>query len=394
MMAAIAADKRGNSVTLVEKNKPLGKKLRITGKGRCNLTNASSIENHISHCVTNGKFLYNVYHQFFVQDIIDFFTTRGVELKTERGNRIFPVSNQAADIVSCLENTIEKTTRIRIQQESIDSIQKMDNRFTLNTSKNQYFADQVILCTGGKSYPATGSTGDGYKFAKQLGHSIKAISPGLVPMNVKEIEICKQLQGLSLKNVKISIFQNKQKVYEDFGEMVFTHFGVSGPMILRASSYLTKPKGSRLTIDLKPALSEDQLDLRLQRIFADEPKKQFKNILKYLLPLKLIPVIHQLSGISEKKRNSELSKKERKKMIKLLKEFTLTLDSFRSIKEAIITRGGVSVKEINPKTLESKLVPGLFFAGEIIDVDARTGGYNLQIAFSTGYVAGTSAASR
>ena len=389
MMAAIAAKNRNNAVYLLEKKEILGKKLRITGKGRCNLTNDSTIKNHILNCVTNGKFLYNVYHQFFVQDLVNFFQKFGVELKIERGNRVFPVSNQASDIADCMVKLI-KEKEIHILRENVVSVDKIDDHFLIQTTTKYHNADKVILCTGGKSYPSTGSTGDGYKFAKKLGHTIMPISPALVPMNIKEIEICKQLQGLSLKNVKISIFQNR-KMYEDFGEMLFTHFGVSGPIILSASSQVSDVKNAKLVIDLKPALSYEQLDARLIRILSNEPKKRFLNILKYLLPQKMIPVIQQQSGITNEKINSEISKKERKKIITLLKEFTLTIDSYRTMKEAIITKGGICVKEINPKTMESKTTKNLYFAGEIIDVDALTGGYNLQIAFSTGYVAGKSA---
>jgi predicted Rossmann fold flavoprotein len=390
LMAAIAAVENGKKVILLEKNDQVGKKLLITGKGRCNVTNFSDVKEHIANIVNNGKFMHNAYHQYFVKEVMDFFESENVPLKIERGNRVFPVSDKAKDIVDCLYQKAQ-TLGVSIFKEHVLSIEKKDATFIIQTQSGKtYHAESVILCTGGASYPGTGSTGDGFRWAKKFGHQVQNPKAALVPMLVKELDTVQRLQGLSLRNVEISIINSDDKIiFQDFGEMLFTHFGVSGPLILTASSFIDNCDNCKLNIDLKPALTEEQLHSKIQRIIEDSPKKQFKSILPILLPRLFIPVFIASSSVPESHVISNLTKQQRNTIVFLLKHFTLTLAGFAPLKEAIITRGGVSVSEINPKTMESKLVEGLFFAGELIDVDALTGGFNLQIAFSTGYVTGT-----
>lgn len=402
MMAAITSSKENNKVILIEKMQSLGRKLLITGKGRCNITSSLPMEDFIKNTPGNGKFLYSCYQKFTNKDIIEFLKEEGLEVKNERGNRIFPVTDHSQDVLRCFmkklkENKVEIHYNERVKEILCD--EKNGERVVIGVETNhgKILADKVILATGGKSYPLTGSTGDGYKLAEKLGHTIVEIKPSLVPLEIYQKELCRKMQGLSLKNVSIKIKDENKVIYEDFGEMLFTHFGVSGPIILSGSSIITryknieekfKDKEIKLLIDFKPALSEQKLEARILRDFNELKNKQFKNSLDKLLPQKLIPVVINLSGIYEDKKVNEITKEERKRLLHILKEFTLDIKGFRPIEEAIITRGGISTKEINPKTMESKIVKNLYFAGEIIDVDSYTGGFNLQIAYSTGYVAG------
>lgn len=398
MIAAIAAAKAGNKVVLFEKNEKLGKKLFITGKGRCNITNASDIENILNNIMTNKKFMYSSLYGFDNQAIVDLLEKNGCKCKVERGNRVFPVSDHSSDVIRALSKELSNLdVEINLNSEVVDII-TMDNCVRAvgvknrNNKKNEYMADAIIVCTGGISYPLTGSTGDGYKFASKLGHRLADRVPSLVPFCIAEKWV-KSLQGLSLKNVTIKLHVNDKKIYEDMGEMLFTHFGVSGPLIISASSYYMackQVKKADLYIDLKPALSLEQLDKRLLREFGDNSNKSFKNAITSLFPGKLIPVMIELSGIDSDKKVHEISKAERTEFAKLIKNLHLSIEGIRGYEEAIITKGGVSIKDINPHTMESKLVEGLYFAGELIDVDALTGGYNLQIAWSTGYLAGSS----
>lgn len=418
MMSAITAAERGNNVILFEKMKTLGRKLLITGKGRCNITSSIDIKDFIQNVPGNGKFLYSSFQNYTNRDIIDFLNKQGVKVKEERGNRMFPVSDKSKSVLDAFINKLnELKVDIRVNSR-VTKIEVQDGKVVGIRYNNNILekADKIIIATGGLSYPATGSTGDGYKIVQELGHNITKIKPSLVPIIVADknietqesikkskyrdsINLCKELQGLTLKNVSIKIINNDNKkiIYEDFGEMIFTHFGVSGPIILSGSAHLLRyknveelfNKGSiKLIIDLKPALMYEKLDSRVLRDFNAEKNKLFRNALDNLLPKKLIEPVIELSGINENKRVNEITKEERKEIVKILKEFTITLKAFRSIDDAIITAGGVDIKQINPKTMESKLVKGLFFAGEIIDVDAYTGGFNLQIAYSTGYTAG------
>ncbi len=403
MMAAITSAENGNEVILLEKNKSLGKKLLITGKGRCNITSSLPMEDFIKNTPGNGMFLYSAFNKFTNQDIINFLQEQGLSVKEERGNRIFPVTDKSQDVLNCFENKLKKLKNVKIMYEMqvLEILVDKEKRITGVKCKNKTIikADKVILATGGKSYPLTGSTGDGYEIAKKLGHTITKIKPSLVPLETYEQDLHQSLQGLSLKNVKIKMVdasKNKQ-IYEDFGEMLFTHFGVSGPVILSGSAHLVryknidellKNKKIKLSIDLKPALTEEKLNDRILRDFEDFKNKNFKNSLDKLLPQKLIPVIIERSGINPDKQVNSITKQERMKIVKLLKEFEVTLKNFRRIEDGIITAGGVSIKEVNPKTMESKLISGLYFAGEILDVDSYTGGFNLQIAYSTGFVAG------
>ena len=406
MMSAIMAKEAGNEVILIEKMKSLGRKLLITGKGRCNITSSLPMEEFIKNTPGNGKFLYSVFNNFSNKDIIKFLNKEGLEVKEERGNRIFPVTDKSQDVLDCFIKKLKKDKVEIHYNEKVEEIlydKKEDEKIVtgVRTSKGEIKADKVILATGGKSYPLTGSTGDGYCLAQELGHTITNLKPSLVPIEIFEKSICKNLQGLSLRNVSIKIIdnENKKEIYSDFGEMLFTHFGVSGPIILSSSAHLVryknidekfKNKNIKIIVDFKPALSEEKLEARILRDFKEFKNKQFKNSLDKLLPQKLIPVIIKLSNINENKKVNEITKEERKQLIILLKNFTLTLEKLRPIEEAIITSGGINIKEINPKTMESKLVKNLYFAGEIIDVDSYTGGFNLQIAYSTGYVAGLS----
>ena len=406
MMSAIIAKEAGNKVILIEKMKSLGRKLLITGKGRCNITSSLPMEEFIKNTPGNGKFLYSAFNSFSNEDIINFIKEEGLEVKEERGNRIFPITDKSQDVLDCFIRRLKKDKVEIHYNERVEEIlydEKDGKKIVtgVKTSNGKIEADKVIIATGGKSYPLTGSTGDGYSLAQKLGHTITNLKPSLVPVEIFEKSICKKLQGLSLKNVSIKVVdnENKKEIYFDFGEMIFTHFGVSGPIILSSSSHLVryknideklKNKNIKLVIDFKPALSEEKLEARVLRDFQEFKNKQYKNSLDKLLPQKLIPVIIELSNINENSKVNEITKEERKELVILLKNFTLTLEKFRPIEEAIITSGGVNIKEINPKTMESKLVQNLYFAGEIIDVDSYTGGFNLQIAYSTGYVAGLS----
>lgn len=403
-MAAITAKQNGHQVILLEKMKSLGRKLLITGKGRCNITSSLGMEEFIKNTPGNGRFLYSCYQNYTNQDIIQFLKEQGLKVKEERGNRIFPITDKSQDVLNCFTKKLKEldveiryntqVTKILVEQEENSS-----KVIGVETNYGKIEADKIVLATGGKSYPLTGSTGDGYQLAKELGHTITEIKPSLVPMESYDKGICKQLQGLSLRNVEIKLVDTelKKEIYKDFGEMLFTHFGISGPTVLSSSAHLVRYKqidekmknqAIHLIIDLKPALSEEKLDERIQRDFLEVKNKQFKNSLDKLLPQKIIPVIVQRSGINSNKLVNEVTKEERKKLVKLLKNFVIKIKRFRPIEEAIITNGGISIKEINPKTMQSKKVRGLYFAGEIIDVDSYTGGFNLQIAYSTGYTAG------
>lgn len=395
MMAAVTAARNGKKVRLIEKNEKLGKKLFITGKGRCNITNAADIEDLFSAVVSNPKFLYSSFYSMTNDQVIDFFEELGVKTKVERGGRVFPESDHSSDVIRALEQEMKRLgIEIRLRTEA-EEILAEDGRVTgvrLYSGKELH-ADAVIIATGGISYPSTGSTGDGYRFARECGHKVTDLSPALVPMEVKEW-YARELMGLSLRNVEIRITDGKKKLYEEFGEMLFTHYGVTGPVILSASSIVGKKlKEHPLTlhIDLKPALTEEQLDKRMLREFEANHNRQFKNAVDSLFPSKLKPVIVELSGIQEDKKVNEVTKEERLHFVRLIKDFSMTLTGMRGYNEAIITKGGVSVKEIDPGTMESKLVNGLYFAGEVLDLDAVTGGYNLQIAWSTGYLAGLNA---
>lgn len=402
MMAAITAAKSGNKVILLEKMERLGRKLLITGKGRCNITSSLPIDDFIQNTPGNGQFLYSCFKNYNNQDIIRFLKSQGLEVKEERGNRIFPVTDKSLDVLECFKKRLKELNVEIVYNTKVTEIIPKNEKGILQvkTVDNKLFeAEKVVLSTGGKSYPLTGSTGDGYKIAQKLGHTVTQIRPSLVPLECYEKNMCKDLQGLSLRNVRIEIknIENNKIIYEDFGEMLFTHFGVSGPTILSGSAHLVryknidellKNKKIVLKIDFKPALSEEKLDERILRDFSEFKNKQFKNSLEKLLPQKLIPIIIEKSKINPDKKVNEITKQERKNIVKLLKNFEISISAFRPIDEAIITSGGINIKEINPKTMESKLVPGLYFAGEIIDVDAYTGGFNLQIAYSTGYTAG------
>lgn len=399
MMAALIAAREGAEVILLEQNEKTGKKLFITGKGRCNLTNACDNEKFFENIISNAKFLYSAFYQMDNQAIIRFFEEAGCKCKEERGERIFPVSDHSSDVIAALNRQMEKNhvkvflhTKVRelLTEQAGESTKVLG---VLLENGKKLLADKVIVATGGKSYEATGSTGDGYAFAESVGHTVKEIKPALVPFTVQE-DWCMQMQGLALKNVSVLLQCGKKKIFEGFGEMLFTHFGVSGPLILSASSYYVKKyigQPVTLRIDLKPALTKEQLDKRILRDFEENRNKQFKNSLDALIPTKMIPVIIRLSGISPEKKVNEITREERGVLVGLLKNLTMQITGTRDFKEAIITQGGVHVKEINPSTMESKLVKGLYFAGEILDVDALTGGFNLQVAWSTGYLAGISA---
>ena len=400
MMAAITAAEYGNNVTIIEKNSDFGKKLLITGKGRCNITSSLYMSEFIKNTPGNGQFLYSAFQNYTNTDIIDFLKNQGLEVKEERGNRIFPVTDKSIDVLNCFKSKInelkiKKLFNTRVQKILVQNGEVLGVR----TEKEIIQTDKIILATGGKSYPLTGSTGDGYLIAKNIGHKVTEIRPSLVPLVIYEKNECKEMQGLSLRNVGIKIIdESKNKlIYEDFGEMIFTHFGISGPTILSGSAHLVryknidellKNKKIKLLIDLKPALTEEKLNDRILRDFEDFKNKNFKNSLDKLLPQKLIPVIIERSGINPDKQVNSITKQERIQIVKLLKEFDVTIKNFRRIEDGIITAGGISIKEVNPKTMESKLISGLYFAGEILDVDSYTGGFNLQIAYSTGFVAG------
>lgn len=423
MMSGISSARNGDEVIILEKMNMPGRKLLITGKGRCNITSSLDMSEFIQNIPGNGRFLYSSFEQFTNKDIIEFLEKHNVKVKEERGNRIFPVSDKSVDVLNAFMEELKKLkvpiiTNAKVEKILTNSDDVSGVEYIKNGTKVIEKADKVILATGGKSYQSTGSTGDGYEMAEKLGHTITKISPSLVPVEANSIKnaeknniyvfeskynnslnLCKTLQGLSLKNVEIK-FEDTEKnkiIYQDFGEMLFTHFGVSGPTILSGSAHLLRYKNVEqllkegkilLNIDLKPALSEEKLDLRLLRDFEKEKNKLFKNSLSELLPQKLIEPIIELSHINPDKKVNEITKVERLKLIKILKKLTIVISGFRPINDAIVTSGGISIKEINPKTMESKIVNGLYFAGEIIDVDAYTGGFNLQIAYSTGYVAG------
>ena len=403
MMAAIAAAQNRHKVTLIEKMNTLGKKLLITGKGRCNITSSLYMSDFIKNIPGNGKFLYSAFQNYTNQDIIEFLKEQGLEVKEERGNRIFPITDKSQDVLNSFERKLKELgVKIKLNTKVEEII--VDNNYVsgVKTDQEKIYADKIILATGGKSYPLTGSTGDGYILVERLGHTIQKIKPSLVPLEIYNKEDSIKMQGLSLRNVKIKIIEkisenSEKEIYNDFGEMLFTHFGISGPIVLSGSAHLVRyqnlenllnSKRIKLYIDLKPALTEEQLDDRILRDFKEAKNKQFKNSLDKLLPQKMINYIIEKSGIPEDKKINEITKFERKRLVQLLKKLEFTIKGFRPVEEAIITSGGIDIKEINPKTMESKLVKGLYFAGEIIDVDAYTGGFNLQIAYSTGYTAG------
>lgn len=401
IISAISSARNGDNIILIEKNNSLGKKLLITGKGRCNITSSIDISDFIKNVPGNGKFLYSAFQNFTNIDIIKLIEENGIKVKEERGNRIFPVTDNAKDVLMCFEKELRKykNIEIRLNTKAKEILEEnKEVRGILLESGEKLLTSKVIIATGGKSYPLTGSTGDGYKMASKLGHTVEKIRGSLVPLTADKI-LCQSMQGLSLRNVKIQIkdLEKNKKIYEDFGEMLFTHFGISGPTILSSSAHLLRYKEIdrllkenkiKLIIDLKPALSEEELDKRIRRDFEEFINKEFKNSLEKLLPKKMIESVINLSGINPIKKVNEITKEERKNLVNLIKNFEVSIDGFRPVEEAIVTAGGISVKEINPKTMESKLVKGLYFAGEVIDVDAYTGGFNLQIAYSTGYTAG------
>lgn len=432
MMAGIAAAQKGHAVTILEKNEKAGKKIYITGKGRCNITNACEVEELFDNVVTNRKFLYSAFYGFTNADVVAMLNSAGLDTKVERGSRVFPVSDRAGDVISALVRLLKRldvkieydTTATELvtadlknaeDKENTSDAEKKDKKAAGKQDKNLcqiqkndkicgriagvrtasgrlYPADAVVVATGGISYPTTGSTGDGYAFAQKTGHKVTALSPALVPFNVAEEDI-KELQGLALKNSGVTIYDGKKKLYEDFGELLFTHFGVSGPTVLSASSYVAKKIKEhplKLVIDLKPGLDSEQLDLRILRDFEEFTNRNFNNSLDKLLPKSLIPVVIRRSGIDEYKKVHEISREERKRLADTIKNLEFTLTGLRGYNEAIITQGGVSVKDVDPSTMESKKVKGLYFAGEVLDLDAVTGGFNLQIAWSTGHLAGAS----
>ncbi|MGN0168393.1 MAG: NAD(P)/FAD-dependent oxidoreductase [Acetatifactor sp.] len=391
MMAAVAAADAGAAVVLLEKNEKLGKKLFITGKGRCNVTNGADMDTLFANVCTNPRFLYSAFYGFDNYAVMEFLEQAGCPLKTERGDRVFPVSDHSSDVIAAFQRELKKRGVEILLNTEVQSLNVEENCVKGVRLKNDKFmtGDRVIVCTGGASYPSTGSTGDGYRFAEETGHKVIKTYPSLVPFQVKEAW-CGQLMGLSLKNVSVRLKCAGKEVYEGFGEMLFTHFGVSGPLILSASSYYVHGAEAELFIDLKPAMDMEQLDKRILRDFEENKNKQFKNSLGGLFPVKLIPVMVELSGINPDKKVNEITREERRRFLELIKKLPLTVTGTRDFAEAIITRGGVSVKEVNPSTMESKKVKGLYFAGEVLDVDALTGGFNLQIAWSTGHLAGES----
>lgn len=387
-MAAVQAARLGKSVIVFEKNDHLGRKLRITGKGRCNVTNNSPVEVHLNNIPVNSRFLYSSFAGFDSADVMNFFEELGVPLKTERGNRVFPVSDKADDIADALAYEM-KNLRVKIINKRVSALIIEENACCgVIAGKEEFRSSSTLIACGGKSYPNTGSTGDGYTLAESVGHTVTELKPSLVPLKSPD-KYCAEMMGLSLRNVTLKLYDGKKLIFSELGEMLFTHFGVSGPLVLSASSHIRDmtPNRYHLEIDLKPALSPEQLDARIQRDFAENLNRDFINGIRKLLPAKLIPVAVKLSGIAPETKINSITKEQRHKFGELIKSFPVRISGFRPIDEAIITSGGVSVKEINPRTMESKLVPGLFFAGEVIDTDAYTGGFNLQIAFSTAYSA-------
>ncbi len=392
MMASIFAARNGHEVHLYEKNEKLGKKLYITGKGRCNLTNACDMDTLFASVQSNARFLYSAFYGFTNEDVMDFFEKEGLKLKTERGERVFPLSDRSADVLDTLRRSMKRAGVSVHLNTSVEKLLVEEGRITglVLADGSSIAGDAVIVATGGLSYPVTGSTGDGYRFASEVGHTITDCIPALTPFNVKE-EYVKDLQGLSLKNVELRICNGKKEIYREFGEMMFTHFGITGPLVLTASSKvgrLAAKQELQAFLDLKPALSEEQLDARVLREFDANPNKSFKNVIGALFPAKLTPVMIRLSGIDPEKKVHDISREERIRFVKLTKTLPMTVTGLRDFKEAIITKGGVSVKEIQPGTMESKRVSGLYFIGEVLDLDAVTGGFNLQIAWSTAYAAG------
>lgn len=400
MMAAIFAARNNNEVIIIEKNEKLGKKLYITGKGRCNITNACDMEEVFENVVSNRKFLYSAFYAFSNIEVMEFFEQLGCRLKTERGNRVFPVSDKSSDVITALNREC-KRLHILLKYDTVVERIVVEDGICKGVIVNhkRIDANAVILATGGLSYESTGSTGDGYRFAKSVGHTLMEPSQALVPMETKEEDPAK-MQGLSLKNIEVSFWSNNGNTslgekcfYKEFGEMIFTHFGVSGPVIISGSSFCKKymDKGNvKIKIDLKPALLPEQLDARILRDFEKMKNSQFKNALNHLLPKTMIPIIVKRSDILPEKQVNLITKEERKRLVNCMKEFSLQIKGFRGYNEAIITKGGIKTSEINPSTMESKLVKDLYFAGEMIDLDALTGGFNLQIAWSTGYLAGSS----
>ncbi len=396
MLAAIFAARNGHKVTLFEKNDRLGKKLFITGKGRCNLTNACDRDEFFEQIISNPKFFFRAYHSFSNYDTMDFFEQLGLPIKTERGNRVFPLSDKSSDVIAVLRRELERQgVEIKYQTEVTEVVTREGSFYGLMVKgkKEVLVADAIIITTGGLSYPLTGSTGDGFEFAKSMGHTITQLSPSLVPIHVKE-SFVKELMGLSLKNVEVTINSGQKVIFKEFGELLFTHFGVSGPIILSASSYilpyLNKQESLQISIDLKPALTTEQLDLRILRDFEEFKNKQFKNSLDQLLPNKLIDVIIRLSCIDSEKKVNSITKEERLALVNLLKNLKLQITRLSDYSQAVVTKGGIQVKEVNPSTMESKIIPNVYFAGEVLDLDALTGGFNLQIAWSTAYLAGNS----
>lgn len=389
MMAAIMASSKNNEIYLIEKNNKLGKKMFITGKGRCNITNAIPIEDFFEYIVSNKNFLYSSLYSFTNENIMELLKEYNLDLKIERGNRVFPKSDKSSDVINTFQKILNKSNVNILLNSKVEDIVYEDNKFLVNINGENHNFHKLILSTGGKSYPTTGSTGDGYIFAEKMGHTVTEIRPSLVPIEIKD-NWTKSLQGLSLKNITLKAFKKDKLIHEEFGEMIFTHFGISGPIVLSTSNFLSRYKDLNFyfKIDLKPALDFDTLDKRILRDFEKYNNKQLKNSLNDLLPQKIIPIIILLSKIDEKTIVNQITKEQRYKLVSTIKDLSMDFKNFRPIEEAIITSGGVSTKEINPSTMESKIVPNLFFAGEIIDVDALTGGFNLQIAYSTGHLAG------
>lgn len=394
IMAAVSAALNGHTVSIYEKNDRIGRKLYITGKGRCNITNAADMKTIMENVVNNSKFLYSAFKQFDNQDVVEMLENAGCPTKVERGNRVFPVSDKSSDVIKAFQKILsELSVEVNLKAEVNSLIIEDSICKGIKLADKSIYADAVIVATGGRSYPGTGSTGDGYRFAKNAGHKVGKLYPSLVPFTLEEKEEIKQLQGLSLKNVAVEIYDGDKNIYKDFGEMLFTHFGISGPTLISASSYAVEriiddKKKLRIVIDLKPALDNEKLDARLLRDFESAKNKQLKNVLPELLPLKLIPEVLRQADLKEDIKICNITRKERLKLLYALKNLSYTIDGVRGFEEAIITKGGVDVSDINPKTMESRLITSLYFVGEVLDIDALMGGYNLQVAWSTGYVAG------